>query len=303
MRIQATYYLGRVHKTNIEERKLVDALKNSARIQMRGYAWTLIDVSEHTKADKTEYVYGKLAKYVPRGSVSQVDENFHESKDVEVDRYMVASSHFVYIPCFSGIAHQHVWNRIEHKAFRRTFGQIVQDTLGHFFVECEVEPIVEYTKFIQRISSLRRITRLNARVHLPNPLFGRLWESLKGYLDHRNLDELAIKEEAARDGSIHTELAAILESAANDQPLADGAKRQPLDIGDAAVLMAADGYGVAQVEGREGERKVVIRTRDVTKSFHFDADPEPQKLFEAAREELDKVSRTRHLGHGGAKRE
>ena len=68
-------------------------------------------------------------------------------------------------------------------------------------------------------------------------------------------------------------------------------------LGDAALLMAADGYGRARVKGLENGRTVVIRTSENQKSFLFDGDPEPRRLFDHTFEAFKKISDERGLEH------
>ena len=55
-----------------------------------------------------------------------------------------------------------------------------------------------------------------------------------------------------------------------------------VDITDAAMLMAADGYGHGKIIGEQNGEEVVIRTSDTHKSFLFAKEPDPSELAEAA---------------------
>jgi hypothetical protein len=74
------------------------------------------------------------------------------------------------------------------------------------------------------------------------------------------------------------------------EPLLEG-------VGDAALLMAADGYGRGKVVGLEQGRTVTIRTSENQKSFLHAKDPTPEELFNAAHEEFSKINDTRQLDH------
>ncbi|MBW2321270.1 MAG: hypothetical protein JRF31_10635, partial [Deltaproteobacteria bacterium] len=140
---QATYYLGRISKVNLAEDKFLQALSSPSSVEARDYLWTFINHKVFKEKNKIEFVYAELAKYVPSGEIEQVDEKRHESRNVEVDHQLIASSPFVYIPEYSGIAYQHVWNKIEQKAFVQNLSKIISETFGSFFVECQIEPIAE----------------------------------------------------------------------------------------------------------------------------------------------------------------
>jgi len=294
----STYYVGRIHKINLDDSKLIKAIKNPARIKYRKHSWTFINVQTFMQPDKKLFLFGNLAKYLPHALLPQVDEDEHESRDIEVDRFMVAASSFVYLPGFSGIAYQHIWNKIEHKTFRLVFSELIKAAFGNFFVSCEIEPIVEYIEFVKKIHTLKRITRLKSAVHPPNPLYGRLWKSLREYLAKRELDELRIKEDAGKDGNIKTELPKILDKFTQKAPSAKIDVKGDLDIGDASVLMAADGYGKASVEGHDGKRTIIVKTLDITKNFRFDAEPDASSLYEVAYSLFKEISQSRYLEGG-----
>src|SRR5690606_20263564 len=129
------YYLGRVRKLNIDKKDFIEALREPATIVGREYFWTFIDTEIESQG---KYVYAKLAKYSPEGSVPQVDEKQHESKDISIDKLLNAASSFIYIPEYSGIAFQHVWNKIEYKTFMKRFSDLINQRFKCFFAECEI---------------------------------------------------------------------------------------------------------------------------------------------------------------------
>ncbi len=55
-------------------------------------------------------------------------------------------------------------------------------------------------------------------------------------------------------------------------------EKTSIKIGDACILMAADGYGHGQVEGIEGKKTVIVSTKETKLSIKFDKDPDPLKL-------------------------
>ncbi len=295
---QATYYLGRISKINLSTDKLLQAFASPSSVKARDYLWTFINHKVFNKQSKIKFVYAKLAKYVPSGEVEQVDEKQHESRNVEVDHQLIAASPFVYIPEFSGIAYQHIWNKIEQKAFVQNFSKIISETYGRFFVECQIEPIAEYLQFIRKLKTAKRIKKLDASVRPPNPLFGRLWDNLRKYLKTRELQELSLKEQASQDGKINSKLLDILENITEEQITEENITHQQIDIGDAVILMAADGYGKAKVEGHDGKRTIIIKTSDVIKNFRYDAEPEPEQLYSIAKGLFEEISKQRYMKHG-----
>lgn len=178
--------------------------------------------------------------------------------------------------------------------FPRRFKSIIEAAYDNFFVDCTIEPITDYRAFLEKLSSLDKITELSAKVHPPNPLFGRLWGSLDKYVKRRQASEVAVRETAANSKGLSTELVKLIERILENpsyQP-----KTEP-DITDAAMLMAADGYGSGRAVGMDGDTEVVVRTNESQKSFLFDKEPAPEMLATAARVQFERVSEERDMGH------
>lgn len=215
-----------------------------------------------------------------------------------IENLIEASSPFIYLPEFSGIAYKHVWN-LQREQFVRAFCELVEAREHNFFVRCDIEPVTDLRTFVARLARLEKITLLQASVKPPNPLFGPCWEPLKEYVKKRRLAEVTIKEESVtgistKVAEIATKMSAGTTSAPElrelMEPLLNG-------VGDAALLMAADGYGRGKVVGTEENRTVTIKTSENQKSFVFDSDPAPEELFQTAYEQFGKINDERYLDH------
>lgn len=296
---QARYYLGRVLKrAEMTAEKLAAAVREPETVEYRGTRYSFIDFEVIGSSAEAPGFYAKLVKYKQQGAVTVVHEELHASQSTEVPNLVDAASPFVYVPQFSGIAYRHIWNALPSEQFERVFKELVETKYRKFFVGCDVEPITDFRTFVARLSRLDRITELQASVMPPNPLFGPCWQSLADYLRKRRLEEVQIKEQSA--AGIQTRLkeiaeAALREAAADSwrqlmEPLLEG-------VGDAALLMAADGYGRGRVKGVEDGKDVVVRTSDNQKSFLFDSDPNPGRLFEYAYDQLKRNSEEQGLKH------
>ena len=205
-----------------------------------------------------------------------------------------ASSSFVYLPECSGIAFLHVWNGIQENVFPRRFKSIIEKAFGNFFVNCEIESISDYRAFKSRLKNLDKYTEFSATVHPPNPLFGRLWGGLNEYIESRNASEVTIKEQASKSDGLQSRLIELMEKIVESSDYEPGFKP---DIADAAILMAADGYGRGKVVGEENGEEVVVKTSDSQKSFSHDKEPSPEDLAGAAKVQFDKVSKERDMKH------
>ncbi len=300
MPTSARFYLSRVIKFgNLTSEGVLRSIRESATVQVRGIRYTFTDSQLFGPNDRPTGVYARLAKYRPEGIVEVVRPDVHSVGREPVENLIEGSSPFVYIPEFSGIAYKHVWNILERDQFARVFCQLIEAGEHNFFSRCELEPITDLLTFVTRLGRLEKITRLHATVKPPNPLFGPCWETLREYLKKRRLDAVVIKEESAAGISTQVaQIAARMASGATSamelhdmmEPLLDG-------VGDAALLMAADGYGNGKVVGIEDSRIVTIRTSENQKSLAFERDPTPDELFNTAYEQFGKISDERYLEH------
>ena len=296
---QTRYYLGRVLKRGeLSSARVIEAMRSPVTIEYRGTRYSFIDFERFDiNGEQVGYV-AKIAKYRQQGAVEVVHEAHHASAEAAVVNLIDATSAFVYLPEVSGIAYRHIWNTFPREQFERVFKELVELKHNKFFVAVDIEPIADLRTFVSRLAKLDRMTHLAATVVPPNPLFGPCWKSLAEYLRKRNLEEATINEQSAMgiESNISQIATAVLDETDPAsmvelmEPLLDG-------VGDAALLMAADGYGHARVEGTEGDRKVVIRTSENQKSFLIDSGSGSAVLYERSAEIFRLHTEERGLEH------
>jgi hypothetical protein len=240
------------------------------------------------------FIFGNLAKYSRQGLVTVVDEPAKRQLVARAQNLLEASAPFVYLPDFSGLAFLHVWDGIQEDVFPRRFKTIIEAAYDNFFVDCTVEPVADYRAFLQRPTALDRITQLSAKVHPPNPLFGRLWGSLDRYVRKRQAEEVLVRESTDKAQGLSTQIVDLMRRILQDSNFEPS--EEP-DIMDAAILMAADGYGVGRAVGTEDGQEVVVRTSDSQKSFLFEKQPNPEALASAVRKQFSRVSKERDMRH------
>lgn len=292
------FYLARILKRGeLTKEKIIEAMRDPVTVDFRGTRYSFTDFQAFGGSGQENGFYARLAKYRQQGAVSVVREDEHESAEAEVRNLIDASSAFVYLPDYSGLAYRHIWNSLPREQFERVFKALVE--FKYVLAGCDIDPVTDLRTFVMRLSRLDRITELQATVSPPNPLFAPCWKSLSDYLRKRRLSEVQIKEQA--EGGIETRVKEIAEAVLQPgaasgrvlemmEPLLDG-------VGDAALLMAADGYGRARVRGRESDQEVVIRTSENQKSFLLEADPAPEILYERALRVFRQISEERGLEH------
>lgn len=287
------YYLGRVVKINLSQAQLMDAMVKAPIVPVGKFDWTITDVVDKRDSE-VGFVFGKLSKYAKDGHVTVIDEERRSQVDADAPNLLVASSPFVYLPEFSGIAFLHVWDGIQENVFPRRLRKIVEAAYDNLLVSCDVEPVADYRAFTARLKKLSKFIELSAIVYPPNPLFGRLWAGLNEYIGERNASEVAIREQTSRVGGLKTQIIDLMDK------IIENRDYQPdiiPGIADAAILMAADGYGRGKVIGVEDEDEVVIKTSDTQKSFLYTKEPIPHGLALRAKLSFERVSRERDMRH------
>ncbi|MDI6727791.1 MAG: hypothetical protein QMD44_02545 [Thermodesulfovibrionales bacterium] len=300
MRANARYYLGRVIKIGkLTEELLVDAIIKPTIIQKNRYNYTFTNIKVFSSRNKIDGIFARLSKYKPHASVKVVRPDEHQIDDENVANLTEAYSPFIYIPEFSGIAYQHVWNHLQREQFPRLFADLVIAKHQGFFLSCEVDPVTDMRTFVTRLARLDTITSLRAAVRPPNPLFGPCWKPLRDYIKKRQLDEVIVREDS--QNGIKTSITGIAQQIVEENSSAEkiATLMEPLmgGIGDAAVLMAADGYGRAKVEGQESKKTIVIRTSENQRSFLFKREPDPEELLKITYDEFKRINDERYLEH------
>ena len=114
------------------------------------------------------------------------------------------------------------------------------------------------------------------------------------YIESRNASEITIKEQTSKSDGLQSRLVELMEN------IVESSDYQPdytPDISDAAMLMAADGYGRGKVVGEENGVEAVVKTSDSQKSFSHDKEPNPNELANAAKAQFDKVTKERDMRH------
>ncbi len=288
------YYLGRVIKLGtLDQEKLINAISEAATVTVGQSRWTITTILDERKGN-LPYIFGKLAKFSDEGHVTIVDTSTKSEVDAIAENLLIASAPFVYLPEYSGLAYMHVWNGVESDVFPRRFKAIIEETYDNFFVGCAVEKVADYRAFSLKLKALDRITELSAKVHPPNPLFGRLWGSLNNYIKERNASEVAVRETQNQGSGLSTAITRLVTAILSNPNFVPAGE---VAIADAAMLMAADGYGSGRVVGEHNGEDVVIRTSDTQKSFLFSKEPHPEELAIEVEKHFKRVSIERDMKH------
>lgn len=298
----ARYYLGRVLKHGLlDVEKIIQAILDPPFVPRGKFEYTFTHARDMV-SNEHRIIYARLAKYSPVGEARVVEKEGLTEETTEVPNLLIASSPFVFFPDDGFIAYQHVSGVLEHSQFEKAFVDVVISKYKKFFVYCAIEPISDLMSFIRKLAALDQILEIDATVHPPNPLFGPRWKSLRDYMRRRNADEVRIREKSGTKGGLATGIPDVLDAVRTDtiqSPLEPDGEvvDEHLPIGDAAVLMAVDGYGKATIRGLKITKTIVIQTQETQQSFAFEKDPSAEDLSHKARDIREEIAKKRGLQH------
>jgi len=291
---QGRYYLGRVIKLGrLNQELFMNAIVESPVVTVSKFAWAITDVIDK-RGDNLPYLFGHLSKFSLEGQVTKVNISKRSQIDESAENLLIASSPFIYLPNYSGIAYLHVWNQIQEEVFPKRFKAIIEAAYDNFFVECNIEPISDYSTFVSKLREIDQFIEISANINPPNPLFGRLWGSLKDYVEKRNASELSIKEITTNNRGLSTNIIVLMDGILENPQFSP---ETPPDITDTALLMAADGYGNGKVIGRHNGEERIIRTSDTKKSFLDNKEPVVHELAEKVAKQFEIVTQERDMNH------
>jgi len=294
----AAYFLARVTKAGqLDEAKLQEALTSPVVIKRGEFCYTFSAVVK-IESGRGGFLHGRLVKFRSEGTVQSVRPKQNAVVDTEVPNLFDVGCQFIYIPRHSGVAYRPASSKLSRERFLGLFGALVEEKFNKFFVTCTLEPLSDVERFAARLKQLERILRIDVTVRPPNPLFGPAWEQIGKDLKARKAAELKIAESCAEGEGLDSPVARIASDLSSPRTGDAGVPTiGHVSVADAAILMAADGYGEGSVTGESEGKAVVIRTRDSQVSISVAPDVDPQAVFEAVDELFASVAAKRGLRH------
>jgi len=292
-----TYYFGRISKLgSLTQQMIEDAILKPKSAIWWGNGWSFFDAEAHD-TNLGRYICAKLSKFNPDGEVVIADPRSRQEIVQAEPNLRMASSYFIYIPAFAGIAFTQVYNHINEHQFCARFEQVINQTHDNFFVDCEVNLIADLHSFAEKILTLNSIVKISATLNPPNPIWGPLWKPLRDYIKKRRADKMLLREEASKDFPLQTDLPKHVAEFSKQTEEHEYIPDQEIPIGDAAILMAADGYGAGIVKGMRQGEYVTIKTTETVRNITIDHEHSSQELFERVYKVFAQIERDRHLEH------
>jgi len=294
----ATFYLARINKfgrTSTEE--VLDAIRSPVVIKDGKFKWSIIDI-EYNSVTNAHYIYGKMAKYWMETDVKTVNEAAKQTENKNESNLIQTESTFIILPEHAGIAFSAGSSGISKELFFEIFPKLINSVIqqNEVFKGIEIEPISDTRTFHNKILEFTSIQELKAKVRPSNPQYSPLYEDLQKYLKERNSSNISIEESGDSGQGLLSKLQESIKKVLGKRKLS------PIPIADAAVIMAADGYGKAEVTGINNEQPLTITTYSTIVSLRLSLSILPANFFITIDRRFKLIKNQRNIEHGNDKK-
>lgn len=247
------YLFGRLNLLlgNASKKQLLwDAVSSSTFLERRGNRWGIFDAQELSH-EGYEFLSARLVKFRPLSTDEVVDAEHHRLTTENIEDRVEAKSRF-FVHLASGLlAFEDASPAVAPAAFRLRTAELINEALGGFFANAEIQVVDEQLSFLSVVERFERLTKFVVVLHPSNPSNRDVWSRVDQRL--RTLEVSRYREEfvTSRDCGGRALL--------SDEELR------------AKTFMAEDGYGEAKVTGFAEGRLRTVSTRDNPVSDVVDA--------------------------------
>lgn len=251
--------LNLVGTWNDKREFLFKCLSAGIPLEIKQFKYAFFTVQELTE-DNEAFAFGRLVKYKSELEEEVVDETTHQLSTDSIPLGVVAKSDF-FLHYRSGvIAYRPITNKLSSGQFREVYARLIEKANDNFFVNAEIQPIGEQIEIEEALKRFQIIYRIVIDLHPSNPSNREVWQRV----DQR------IKAIGAN------RLREIVDAIPSN-----GFDLRTLQNDDAyrGVLMAADGYGKAEVIGKMDNVEKIIRTEDSPTETKVTIDDDPRQTL------------------------
>lgn len=238
------YYFGRLNiLANYDDKRkfLLKALKTKKKLEHRNSNWGFFEIKE-LQSEFGDFIHGFLVKYRPDFSEEVANEETHNLQIQDIENFVIAKSRF-FLHIESGlIAYHPSGNAIRPKIFKVRFTKLFEFALDDFFISTEIQSIEEEFKIFDAIKRFQKIRTVNIYLHPSNPTNRDRWKRTDDRLKELRVGSYQEKYDA--------------EPVSGDLDI-----REDEEIAS-KIVMADDGYGIAEVSGILDNEEKKISTGD-----------------------------------------
>lgn len=230
---------------------LRDALASRTLIERRGSRWGIFDSRpiDHTSGDS--FLAASLVKFRPLTTEEVVDEARHRLTTANIEDLVERKSAFFLHVTSGVIAFEDARPSIDAATFRKRTAEVINEALGKFFANAEIQGIDEDLSFLEVVRKFKRVLRYTVSLHPSNPSNRGVWAAVDA-----RIKKLGVQQYKEDFSAPTTETGlAVLE----DEEIR------------AKTIMAQDGYGKATAKGEGDNGLRTVTTHDNPVSASVDA--------------------------------
>ena len=238
------YYFGRLNiipvQAEAEKHKLlIDGLTHRTFLGKRGVMWGFYKVAE-LGSNQGTFLQGYLVKYRPETQEEVAVPETRQLDEQTIENLVSAKAHF-FLHIASGLIAYHPGGEIPRRLFTTRFVELLEQALGNFFVDAEIQTIDEPYRILEAIKQFSRISCVSIYLHPSNPALRDIWKDTDERLKRLGTASYRERYIASKQGTLHLQ---------DDPQIHRG------------FAMAEDGYGRAEVVGVLDERPITVSTAD-----------------------------------------
>lgn len=269
-RKNSTYLFGRLHViANFEhkpkQKYLQDSINSETTWREGDFEWGFFDY-ENFEFQKEIYAFGNLTKYKPIADDGFVDRGKHKIVKRQVPDKIYATSSFILHFATGIIAYHPIANKISNTQFKKLFCRIIEEANDQLLVKASIESIDDETAIFEAIRSFEKIHYISIELHPSNPSNRDRWKRTDERLQKLKVDKFKEYYESI-----------------------DGINLEEDDETFGNVIMAADGYGRAEIVGILDGDDRKVSTEKLAVQGKAPSEGSPLEIFSALLGKFDGI--------------
>lgn len=255
-----TYLFGRFHlqynyAQNNKKSYIRKSISGTTSVSVQNFEWSIFDDIDFMYENQY-FIYGCLAKYKIKAEEPIVDRNRHVFSKTSIPDKVIAKSPFLLHPDTGVIAYHPVTGKISSNQFQRHFCHLIRAANDYLLVEATIETIDDETEILQALETFEVINYISIQLHPSNPSNREIWRRTDERLHQLNIEKYQEIYESKKG--------IILPK--NDPTYGN-------------ILMAADGYGKAQISGLRNSEKHEVSTEKMPIKGEAPVEDEPEGIL------------------------
>ncbi len=257
------YYFGRLNliysRNNVTKYEFLwNSLFSGKSYEKGNFKWGFFEVTKE-KIEGKEFFCGYLVKYELQGKEAIVDEDRKKLEETNVEMKRKGQCLFALNPETGIIVHSIYGSIISFNQFNTLFCELIKEANDRIFIEAEITSINDDFSIEKIISEFDMITRLSFVLHPSNPSNRDIWKATDEKINRIGADRYTEEYSVNLNSNKGLKIEKSSEAYGN-------------------ILMAIDGYGIANFTGKKNGKTKVKSTKSQSIIVHAPKDNIPAML-------------------------